>query len=338
MFSALLIPFFELARTGGYWAHVNDWLDNKDYVEIANVIRVGGIPVGSHFTHFFWGLPGMIAVTQVAFGISGFAALVGISVASSVAACFLIHRLYGGVVTVTFLILSPEWVRLSVIGGSEPLFLCLLLGSWLAFRSSRALMASVFASLATTVRPVGVFALCAFAFALILQRDWRRLVMSICIAAGIGLAYLEWVQMVTGDPFINFRLYSPDWPSGNPLSLPFVTLGKSAYHLLLDRRWVGWMYALFSLPLVGFGVFFLLKQRQILLRTYPAEIAFVIAYLSFLACYNYGGVMNYFLRFEIPVIPFLLFAARKWLPKSRLVLWPLAVSSALITSSLGSRL
>ena len=92
--SALLIPFFELARTGSYWVHVNDWLDNRSYVQIANVIRVGGIPVGSHF----WGLP-------------------------------------GGVVIVTFLILCPEWVRLSVIGGSEPLFLCLLLGSWLAFRS-----------------------------------------------------------------------------------------------------------------------------------------------------------------------------------------------------------
>jgi len=162
--------------------------------------------------------------------------------------------------------------------------------------------------------------------------------MSICIAAGIGLAYLEWLQMVSGDAFINFRLYSYDWSSSNPFSIPFVTLGKSAFHLLLDRQWIDWKYDLFSLSLVGFGVFSLWKQRHILLRTYPAEIAFVIAYLIFLACYNYPLVMNYFTRFAIPVIPFLLFAARKWLPKSRLVLWPLAVSSALITSSLGSRL
>ena len=43
---------------------------------IANVIRVGRMPVASRL----WGLPAMIAVTQVAFGISEFAALVGISV------------------------------------------------------------------------------------------------------------------------------------------------------------------------------------------------------------------------------------------------------------------
>ena len=51
--SALLIPFFELARTGSYWVHVNDWLDNRSYVQIANVIRVGGIPEGG-----FLGLSG----------------------------------------------------------------------------------------------------------------------------------------------------------------------------------------------------------------------------------------------------------------------------------------
>ena len=181
--SALLIPFFELARTGSYWVHVNDWLDNRSYVQIANVIRVGGIPVGSHF----WGLP-------------------------------------GGVVIVTFLILCPEWVRVSVIGGSEPLFLCLLLGSWLAFRSGRALMASVFASLATTVRPVGVFALCAFAFTLILQRDWRRLAMSICIAAGVGLSISSCCKWSLGTHSLISDSILLVWPSGNPFSFPFVTL------------------------------------------------------------------------------------------------------------------
>jgi hypothetical protein len=260
VFSVLLIPFFELARTG-YSDGVSDWLDNPAYVEIANVIRFGGIPYTGHF----WGLPAVMAVTQVTFGISGFAAIVAISVASSVVACFLIHRLYGSVVTATFLILCPVWVQISVAGGSEPLFLCLLLGSWLAFRSDRALMAAVFASCAMTVRPVGFFALCAFAFTLILQRDWRRLAISVCIAAGIGLAYLEWVQMVTGDPFINFRLYS-SVPSGNPFSLPFVQLSKDAFDLFLHKPRPAWIEPLFSLALVGFGVFSLSKQMPTLLR------------------------------------------------------------------------
>ena len=155
----------------------------------------------------FWGFPAVIAATQVALGISGFAALVAISVTSSVAACLLIHRLYGGVVTVTFLILCPEWVRLSVIGGSEPLFLCLLLGSWLAFRSPTP--SGVSLRVTRDDRKAG-WSLCALRFRfrfdiatrlattcdVHLHRRWGRAV------------YLELLQMVTGDPFINFRLYS----------------------------------------------------------------------------------------------------------------------------------
>ena len=184
VFAALLIPFYELIRAGNYWGRVNDWLDNPSYVEIAEIIQSGGF-LGEE--HHFWGLPLVIAGAQVAFGISGFAALIAISIACSVAASFLMYRLYGAVATVAFLILCPEWVRLSVMGGSEPLFLCLLLASWLAFRSDRVLMAVLLASFATTVRPVGFIALCAFAFTLILRRHWRELAMSICIGVGIGL-------------------------------------------------------------------------------------------------------------------------------------------------------
>jgi hypothetical protein len=51
------------------------------------------------------------------------------------------YRLYGAAVAVTFLILCPQWVRLSTMDGSEPVFLCLLLGAWLAYRSDRTLIA-----------------------------------------------------------------------------------------------------------------------------------------------------------------------------------------------------
>lgn len=333
VFATLLIPFFELLKAGDYWGRVIDWFDNPSYVQIAKIIRSGGFPDGHHF----WGLPSIIAATQVAFGISGFAALVGISVACSVAASFLMYRLYGAVATVAFLILCPEWVRFSVMGGSEPLFLCLLLGSWLALRSDRVSLAVLLASFATTVRPVGVIALCAIAFALILCRDWRTLAISICIGVGIGLAYLAYLRVMTGDAFINFRLYSAsDWPSGNPFSLPFVQLGKSFFDLLLHSRWTEWVQSLFSISLLSFGALALSKQIRTILQRYPAELAFVIGYLGFLACYNpYNddGIAGPLPRYAIPVLPFLLFTARNWLPNNRFLVWPMALLSALIASS-----
>jgi branched-subunit amino acid transport protein AzlD len=331
VFAAFLIPFYELIRAGNYWGRVNDWLDNPNYVEIAEIIQSGGF-LGEK--HHFWGLPLVIAGAQVAFGISGFAALIAISIACSVAASFLMYRLYGAVATVAFLILCPEWVRLSVMGGSEPLFLCLLLASWLAFRSDRVLMAVLLASFATMVRPVGFIALCAFAFTLILRRHWRELAMSICIGVGIGLAYLACLQVATGNAFINFKLYSASaWPSGNPFSLPFVQLAKNFFDIVLHRRWTGWLQSLFSILLLSFGAFALSKQMRTIPQRYPAEFTFAIAYLGFLACYNFGGVAVFLPRFAIPVLPFLLFTAHNWLPNNRFLVWPMAVLSALIASS-----
>jgi len=220
----------------------------------------------------------------------------------------------------------------------------LLLASWLAFRSDRALMAVLLASFATTVRPVGFIALCAFAFALVLRRHWRELAISICIGVGIGLAYLAWLWVVTGDAFINFKLYSTwAWPSGKPFSLPFVQLGKSFFDVLLHSRWTEWVQSLFSILLLSFGAFALSKQMRTMLQRYPAELTFVIAYLVFLACYNdtgaadalpgAEGAANSLPRYAIPALPFLLFTARNWLPNNRFLVWPMAVLSALIASS-----
>ena len=66
VFAALLIPFYELIGAGNYWGRVIDWLDNASYVEIAKIIQSGGF-LGE--VHHFWGLPSMVAATQVAFGI-----------------------------------------------------------------------------------------------------------------------------------------------------------------------------------------------------------------------------------------------------------------------------
>lgn len=324
----MLIPLLELTRTGIYWKSVHDWLDNGSYVEIAHVIRFGGAVSDQHF----WGLPAIIALTEAAFSTSGYAALVTISVVSSMTATFLMYRLYGAAVSVAFLILCPEWVRLSVLGGSEPLFLCLLLGSWLAFRQERALMATVVASLATTVRPVGAIAVCAFVLVLFLRRDWRRLSISACSAVGIGLGYLAWLRAVSGDAFVQVRIYAHVfWPGGRPFSLPFARLAVSFIRLLRSGPWNGpVLESFFCLAVLGLGTFVLSKHARGIRQKYQAELAFAVGYLGFLACYNDPDMAFYLPRFAIPVYPLLIFTAQDWLPKRRLVFWPLVLLSGLI--------
>lgn len=327
--TAMAIPFLELARMGLYWERVSDWLDNWSYVEIAHIIRFGGVPSEQHF----WGFPAVIALTEVIFSASGIASLVAVSLVCSMAACLLMYRLYGAEVTVAFLILCPEWVRLSIVGGSEPLFLLLLLGSWLAFRSDHSLTAVLLASFATTVRPVGGIAVCAFAFTLLIRRDWRRLAISISLAVGIGVAYLAWLRTVSGDPLINLRLYATDiWPSGNPLSLPLVRLAKSIVRLQQIEPWTRLIQPLFCIAFISFGIFVLWMHARAMWQGHTAELAFVIGYLGFSACYNEIDLASFFPRLMIPVYPFLLFAARDWLPKSRKMLWILVLFSALIAS------
>jgi Gpi18-like mannosyltransferase len=327
---ALVLPLLESVRAGIYWERIPVWLDNLSYVEIANVIRFGGVTEEQHF----WGFPATIALAESIFPVSGYVALVLISMASYLMASFLVYRLYGALVAVAFVILSPEWVRLSIMGGSEPLFLCLLLISWLAFRSDRALIAATFASLATTVRPLGAIAICGFAFALILRRDWRRLAVVVCVAVVIGVAYLTWLQVATGSLFHNVNLYSANvWPSGKPFSFPFVRLAKSAVLLAHSGPWSRLVQPALCIAFLMFGVFALLKHARTTLEQYPAELFFVIGYLVFMTCYNELTLADFFPRLAIPVYPFLLFSSRQWLPERRFVYWPLVFLSALIASS-----
>jgi hypothetical protein len=328
--SAMLIPFMELASRGLYWSRVSGWLDNPSYIDIAHILRFGGTPMGPHF----WGFPAVIALTEAVFSTTGLVSLVLVAFVSSALASVLIFRLYGPIVTVMFMVLSPEWVRLSIVGGSEPLFLLLLLGSWLAFRADRILLAVLLASLATTVRSVGAIAVCAFALTLLLQRDWRRLAMSFSIAVGVGLTYLGWLRAVCGDPFINFRRYSAsDWPSGNPFSIPFVALVKGLIRMSQIDPWTRLAQPMICIAILGFGVFALLNHARNYAEKYPAELSFVVGYLGFFLCYGYQDVAWFLTRFMIPVYPFLLFAGRDWLPNSRIVLWMLVLASSLIASA-----
>src|SRR5438552_3639073 len=70
-------------------------------------------------------------------------------------------------------ILSWDWVGICVLGGSEAPFCACLFVAFLCARSGRWRTAATLAAAATTIRPVGVFALLALFLTRIHRRAWR---------------------------------------------------------------------------------------------------------------------------------------------------------------------
>ena len=320
-----------------FWEVIPCALDNPSYLEIARIIRHWHCPRPFDDPHF-WGLPYALAGISKLFLISEPVALVLISMLASLAACVLVHRLYGGWVAMVFIFLNFQWIQLSVEGGSEPLFACLLYASFLAARSGRWSLAAALASLSTTVRPVGVFALVSFAAVLAWRKRYRQLAVITLIGLTVGVFYLLPLRTLAGNLFVNFTGYREDWgPTGNgcPLTYPFGALVPS-YLLSLhsNNRW--YMLVFYSAWLVGgclgIAAVWLPRNRR-WFSSHPSEALFASIYALFLLSYNYRDIAWFIPRFFIPVLPLLLYSLRDWIPRKRRLLWELALLSALVASA-----
>jgi hypothetical protein len=318
-----------------FWDVTLAWGDNQDYLAISSVISNwhfsgGDMPDG------FWGFPYAIAGISKVFSVPELMALVIVSVLASVATCVLVHRLYGGWVAAAFIFVNYEWIQLSVEGGSEPLFMCLLYASFLAARSSRWNLAALLASLSTTVRPVGVFALLAFAAVLAMRRSYRQLAVITLIGAGIGILYFAPVWMLLGSPFGSFIAYRGGWGTHWwPLTYPFSPWVFSFLRDLYGNvRWytLTWSAVWPVVASVGTISLWLPHNRQKFSGLQP-ETLFASMYTLFFLSYPEPALDFALSRFLVPVLPLLLFSLRDWIPRDRRVLWGAAVLSALLSST-----
>jgi len=187
MFAAVCtVHFLLVCRVRNFWDARVPWFDGGEYLDIAAIIHQGNL-LGHSMPQQFWGFPYAIAGFSKLLAIPEPMALVLISILGSLAASILIHRLYGGWVAAVFIIINYQRIVLSVEGGSEPLFVCLLYASFLAVRSGRWNAAGLLASLSTTVRPVGILALLGFAAVLAMRKNWRQLAVIALIGLAIGV-------------------------------------------------------------------------------------------------------------------------------------------------------
>ncbi len=317
----------------GFFDGLKTWLDNPEYLRLASIIRErhadGQIP------HLFWGFPFVIAALSAICGVPGVAALLLITWASAIAACILISRLYGGWIALAFIAISTDWIVASVKGGSEPLFVLILCSAFLAARSNRAVLAALFGSLATVVRPVGVIALVAFGVVLLARRKWRDFVLTVVVSASVGVLYLLAVRAVTGDALISFCLYSHDWGGGwGVFTFPFLRIWKDSVRMYGSNSWSVWIrYVWAGVSLAASVIAMVVSQRWRKFATdYPTEATFGASYVIFFILYDFDGIMWELPRYVIPTLPLMLISFGSPIPKDRRAVWCFALMIALLSS------
>jgi len=327
----VFVSFISLFRA--YSAAVDNFGDSSAYMTLASAIRhwdFRGIVVKQ-----FWGLPYAMAALSTVARISDRTSLLVISVISSFAAAALARYLWGGWIAGFFAILNFDWLQRSYLGGSEPLFAALLFGSFLAVRKERWLIAALLASLATVVRPLGIFALIGIGVALFWRRSYRTLLLAVLIGGVVGTLYTLPLAQHFGDPLATVNSYhSREWQGGWLFGFPFYAIIKGTLtepapltNLVLSFAWI-------FLVLVAIIVMMRSAQFREYARNHVVETIFLIPYLWTLYTYNYPHwARGNFARFAIPIIPFVLLALDRWIPRDKRVLWVLGAASPILAAA-----
>ena len=309
---------------------VDDFGDNGAYLLAAHSIHdwnFDNAPVKQ-----FWGMSYVIALASSLPFLSLRSALLLICGVCSLASVLFAYQLWGPWIAGYFAVVNFDWLQRSFLGGAEPLFVVLLFASLVCMRAQRWVLGSLLASFATVVRPVGVFALLAIGLVLLFRREYRRFAICTGVGAVIGILYLLPFWIYFHDPLYQFHRYQKyDWNSGLAIALPFQALASSFLHnqepLTNVALTLGWII----LVLVG-----LLAASRKSFRPYVhehiAEFVFVFFYSVFLFTYNSGWARAEFPRFALPVVPFVLKALERWVPKSRIALYATCVVGSVLAA------
>lgn len=338
-FGATLIAFH------GWHGRLLRFGDNVAYLEVATAIRHWDFR-GLDIQHFM-GYPYAIAIVSLVSHLPLTASLWLVAIVASVVSTLLIARLFGTWVGAYFALTNFDWLQVSFLGGSEPLAVALGMGAFWSYRRGHTLLAALLASLATTVRPLMFFALVGIGIALLCQERYAKFLGALALGSAIGWLYVWPLAHYLGDPLRTVHSYtSRDYgaaklvgPHGHLFGWPFhgIIVGTMLYpapwtNLVLSFSWIALVIAgavaMFGRDLRGYW------------RANLAEATFCGFYLLAIFCYDYlVWARGNFIRFAIPVLPFVLFALLRWLPKDRRVLWCLSALAPVLAacSAIGIR-
>ncbi|HYW40264.1 MAG TPA: glycosyltransferase 87 family protein [Terriglobales bacterium] len=261
-------------------------------------------------------------------------ALVVVCVGASLVSVALCYWLWDGWIAAFFALLSLDWFQRSLLGGAEPLFMALLLGSFLMLRRERWVYAAVLGSLATVVRPFGVFVLMGLGVHLLYRKRFRYSAIATAIALGIGALYTWPLKHYLGSPFANVASYQKyDWQGGLPFNFPFVAIVRDTIRIRAPWTNLALTLCWMLFVLVAIVVAIRSGEFQHYAKIHTAEACFVFLYCLALYTYNAPGwSRSQFPRFALPMLPWALFFLKRYVPTNRKVVWALAV----ITPSLAA--
>jgi hypothetical protein len=318
-------------------AKVNDFGDNGAYLDAARAIHDWSFR--NVTVKQFWGLSYVVALFSFVPALSPRSWFLLVCGACSLASVLLAYQLWGAWTAGYFAVLNFDWMQRSYLGGSEPLFVALLFASFLCLRKTRWVWAATLAALASTVRPLGVFALFAIGLVLLFRGEYLKLLICTGVGTIIGALYLLPFWIYFHDALYQVHRYqAADWRSGPAIGLPFRALASSFLHdrgpwtnVLLMAGWILFI-------LVGFLAMSRRSFRPYISEHRP-EFLFAFLYLGFLVLYNSGWARAEFPRFAIPLVPFVLTALEPWVPKSRIVLHTACVVGSVLAacSAIGIR-
>lgn len=316
-----------------YGATVDGFGDSSAYMNLASAIRrwnFQGIVIKQ-----FWGLPYAMAGLSRLTGISDRASLLLFALIPSAISVLLVRRLWNGWIAAYFAVLNFDWLQRSCLGGSEPLFMCLLVAAFLAVRRERWLLAALLASGATIVRPLGFFALVGIGIALLYRKDFLKFAGATAIGLLVGALYGLPLALQFGDPLATVHSYhSAQWEGGWLFGFPFAAIVKGTW--LYPSPWTNLILSFAWILLVTLGVVVMVKSREFrdYCRAHLVEAIFLVGYLWCLFTYNYPAwARSNFERFAIPILPFVLLALRRWIPEDRRMVWVLGIVSPILAAS-----
>jgi hypothetical protein len=325
------IGFF--TKFSNFFGVVDNFGDSLAYMNVAGAIRHWNFH--GLFIKQFWGLPYAMAAISTVTRISDHWSLLLVCSFASLASIALAYRLWGGWVAGFFAVLNFDWMQRSCLGGAEPLFAALLFAAFLAVREEKWLLAAILASFSTVVRPLGLLALLGIGLALLWRRQYREFILALLIGLAVGTAYVLPLWQQFGDPFVTVHSYQRlDQPGPSLFGFPFYAIISGTIHSSSPWTNLALTFGWISFVIAGAIAMLATERSRQYCRTHPVEAFFAAAYLLSILCYNYPyWARGTFPRFAIPIIPFVLWALLPWMPKSRPLLWGLAIVSPVLAAA-----
>jgi hypothetical protein len=313
-----------IVATGNYKERIRSTGDNPSYAQESAALR-GAVKV--NLARHFVGLPLLTAPLAAILPIDDYDAIAAVSILASAGAVAVAADLWGVWAAAWFALVNLDWIQRSMLGGAEPLFALLIFAALLAARRERFVAAATLASLATIVRPLGIFLLVALGITLLGRRRWRELALAVGISVVVGGAYLLIVRAAFGAPLSNLAWYHSMGLGHDRTFIPFVTLpmtyaeGRVTWKVVLKTS----VWMLFTAA----AIFAALRRREIraLFREHPVEWLFAAIYFASFFTFPAWWIEGEFPRYLVPVIPLLLIALRPWLPEDRRIVWAVGIFS-----------